>query len=121
MWKVFIPLLIMTLLPTVVFFLDAKDIDWMLKIPMTMLLSTVAFEFVVARDLPKVGYLTLLDAVFLLSMIFYLVCSAEITYVYRLQATGKRATAEKLHAMGRWAYPAAYVVALLLVAADFLR
>jgi hypothetical protein len=120
-WKVIIPLLIMTLLPTVVFWIDVKDIDWMLKIPMTMLLATVAFEFVVSRDLPKIGYLTLLDAVFLLSMFFYSIGSAEITLVYRLQATGRRPSAERLHAAGRWAYPGAYLIALALLAAYFLR
>jgi hypothetical protein len=120
-WKVFIPLLIMTLLPMVVFFIDVKDIDWMLKVPMTMLLSTVAFEFVVARDLPKIGYLTLLDAVFLLSLVFYSICSAEIVYVYTLQATGRRQQAERLHTSGRRVYPAVYLIAFVLILVYFLK
>ncbi len=120
-WKVFIPLLIMALLPMVVFFIDAKDIDWMLKVPMTMLLSTVAFEFVVARDLPKIGYLTLLDAVFLLSLVFYSICSAEIVYVYVRQAKGHHQQAERLHLLGRRAYPAAYLVAFMLILVYFLK
>jgi hypothetical protein len=55
----------MTLIPTVVFWIDVKEFDWMLKVPMTMLLSMVAFEFVMSKDLPKIGYVTLLDPVFL--------------------------------------------------------
>jgi hypothetical protein len=40
-WKVFVPLLIMTMIPAVVFWIDVKEFDWMLKVPMTMLLSMV--------------------------------------------------------------------------------
>jgi hypothetical protein len=69
-WKVFVPLLIMTLIPKVVFWIDVKEFDWMLKVPMTMLLAMVPFEFVVSRDLPLIGYVTLLDAVFLAGFIF---------------------------------------------------
>jgi Neurotransmitter-gated ion-channel ligand binding domain len=120
LWKVFIPLLIMALIPMVVFWIDVKEFDWLLKIPMTMLLSTVAFEFVVARDLPKIGYVTLLDAVFLTSLIFYSICIAEIATVFLLQRGGRRPLAERVHKAGRWAYPAAYFSALILLAVCFL-
>lgn len=43
-WKVFLPLLMLTMIPTAVFWIDVKEFDWLLKIPMTMLLSMVAFE-----------------------------------------------------------------------------
>jgi hypothetical protein len=105
----------------VVFWVDVKEFDWMLKIPMTMLLATVAFEFVGSRDLPRIGYLTLLDAVFLLSLIFYSICSVEITAVFLMQRSGRRPEAERLHATGRWAYPAGYLAMLALFAAYFLR
>ena len=59
-----------TMIPVVVFWIDAKEFDWILKIPMTMLLSMIAFQFAVTRDLPRVGYVTFLDAVFLASFIF---------------------------------------------------
>lgn len=70
LWKVFLPLLLMTMIPVVVFWVDVKEFDWMLKPPMTMLLATVAFEFVVSKNLPKIGYMTLLDAIYLTSYVF---------------------------------------------------
>jgi hypothetical protein len=63
----------------------------MLKIPMTMLLATVAFEFAIARDLPRVGYMTWLDAIFLASYVFFSICIAEILIVFLLQREGRRA------------------------------
>jgi hypothetical protein len=114
-------LLIMTLIPKVVFWIDVKEFDWMLKVPMTMLLAMVPFEFVVSRDLPLIGYVTLLDAVFLAGFIFCAVCIAGILAVFILQRNGKRAVAERLHQSGRWAYPLAYFSALGILSVYFLR
>jgi len=111
----------MTLIPAVVFWIDAKEFDWMLKIPMTMLLATVAFEFVVARDLPKIGYMTLLDAIFLASYVFFALCIAEILYVYVLQRDGRRSRADRLHKAARWAYPLSYFAVLALLSVYFLN
>jgi hypothetical protein len=119
-WKIFLPLLMMTAIPIIVFWIDAKEFDWLLKIPMTMLLSTVALEFTVTRDLPRVGYLTYLDAVFLASFAFFFLSAFEIILVYRLHVNGKRPAAVKLHAAGKWGYPLAYALTLAVLAIHFL-
>ena len=120
-WKIFLPLLIMTLIPSVVFWIDVKEFDWLLKIPMTMLLAMVALEFAVARDLPRVGYITLLDSVFLVSFVFCFLCVCEIALVYLLHGAGRRPTALKLHRAGRLLYPLGYFGALVLLTVIFLR
>jgi len=119
-WKIFLPLLMLTLVPASVFWMDVKDIDWMLKVPMTMLLSMVAFEFSIARDLPRIGYVTFLDAVFFSSFVFCFVNIIELTLVYFLHRKEMRKTALKLHAAGRWAYPLGYAGTLCLLAIVFL-
>ena len=119
-WKIFLPLLMLTMIPVVVFWIDVLQFDWLLKIPMTMLLSMVAFEFAIARDLPRVGYLTFLDAVFLASFTFCFLCIFEIAAVFLLQQHGRRPLAVKLHINGRWAYPAAYFTLILILAIGFL-
>jgi hypothetical protein len=120
LWKIFLPLLMMTLIPVVVFWIDVKEFDWILKIPTTMLLSMVAFEFTVTRDLPRVGYLTFLDAVFLASFAFCFLSVFEITTVYLLQKHGRRPLAVKLHSAGKWAYPLAYFGVVFILAIGFL-
>ncbi len=119
-WKIFLPLLMMTAIPMIVFWIDAKEFDWLLKIPMTMLLSMVALEFTVTRDLPRVGYLTFLDAVFLVSFAFFFLSAFEIALVFRLHIAGKRSLAVKLHTAGKWAYPLTYVLTVLILALFFL-
>jgi hypothetical protein len=119
-WKIFLPLVMMTMIPMVAFWIDVLQFDWLLKIPMTMLLSMVAFEFAVARDLPRVGYLTFLDAVFLASFTFCFLCIFEIAAVFLLQQHGRRPLAVRLHTNGRWAYPVAYFGLVFILAIGFL-
>ena len=119
-WKIFVPLLMLTMIPMVAFWIDVSQFDWVLKIPMTMLLSMVAFEFTIARDLPRVGYLTFLDAVFLASFAFCFFCIFEIAAVFLLQQHGRRPLAVKLHTKGKWAYPLAYFGLIFVLAIGFL-
>jgi hypothetical protein len=87
---------------------------------MTMLLSLVAFQFTVTRDLPRVGYITFLDAVFLVSFVFCFLCIFEIALVYILQKYDRRPLAVRLHTSGKWAYPVAYFAVLTVLAIGFL-
>jgi hypothetical protein len=97
-----------------------REFDWTLKIPMTMLLSMIAFQFAVTRDLPRVGYVTFFDAVFLASFVFCFLGIFEITLVYLLQKHGRRPLAVRLHSAGKWAYPLAYFGVLSVLAIGFL-
>jgi len=119
-WKIFLPLIMITMIPVIVFWIDVKEFDWILKIPMTMLLSMVAFAFTITRDLPKIGYLTFFDSVLLLSFTFCFFGIFEILFVYLLQKHGRRPLAVRLHNAGRWAYPTAYFAVVLVLAICFL-
>jgi hypothetical protein len=119
-WKIFVPLMMMTMIPMVVFWIDVSQFDWLLKIPMTMLLSMVAFGFTISRDLPRIGYLTYLDAVFLASFTFCFLCIFEIATVFLLQNCGRRPLAVGLHTKGKWAYPLAYFGMIFVLAIGFL-
>jgi len=119
-WKIILPLIMLALIPSVVFWIDVEMFDWLLKIPMTMMLSMVAFEFTIARDLPRIGYVSFLDAVFLASFTLCFLCIFEILIVFLLQKQGRRELAVKLHRIGRWAYPLSYLVVIALLAVGFL-
>jgi hypothetical protein len=119
LWKIFLPLIMITVIPIVVFWIDVKEFDWILKIPMTMLLSMVAFQFTITRDLPRIGYVTFLDAVFLASFVFCFLGVFEITLVFLLQKHGRRPLAVRLHSAGKWVYPLAYFGVISILAIGF--
>jgi hypothetical protein len=103
-----VPLLMLTMIPLVVFWIDVSQFDWILKIPMTMLLSMVAFGFTIARDLPRIGYLTFWMLSFSPVSPFCFLCIFEIAAVFLMQQRGKRPLAVKLHTAGKRGYPLAY-------------
>jgi hypothetical protein len=119
-WKIFLPLVMMTMISAAIFWTNAKEIGWLLNVPMTMLLSMVAFEFVVLRDLPRVGYVTFLDAVFLASFMWCFLAVVEVTAASVLQKTRWHALATIVHAAGRLIYPASYFGLVLVLAICFL-
>jgi hypothetical protein len=119
-WKIFLPLMMICLIPAVVFWIDAKEFDWILKIPMTMLLSMVAFELAITRDLPRVGYVTFLDAVFVTGFVFCFFCVLEILTVFLIYKRGAQMRAARIHASGRWLYPLSYFGMVALLALLFL-
>jgi hypothetical protein len=84
------------------------------------LLSLVAFQFTVTRDLPRIGYITLLDAVFLASFAFCFLAVFEITLVFLLQKHGRRPLAVRLHSAGKWVYPLSYLGVISILAIGFL-
>lgn len=54
------------------------------------------FQLSIAKDLPRVGYTTFLDALFLTSFTFIFFCIVEIVFVYVLQAKKRTALAETI-------------------------
>ena len=60
-----------------------------------------------------------LDAVFLTSFVFAFLCIVEVTLVYVLQSRKKSALADKMRRTARWAFPATYVLLLLLLIVIF--
>jgi hypothetical protein len=111
-WQVFVPILLMVAVPWSVFWISTKEFDWQMKIPVTIMLAMVAFEFAIARDLPRVGYITFLDAVFLVGFFFTFLAIAEVIVVHVLIMRWMQPLAEKVHRAPRWAFPLGYALVI---------
>jgi hypothetical protein len=120
-WKVFLPMIVMTMIPWSVFWVDTKEFDWQMKIPIAVMLALVAFEFAVSRDLPRVPYVTFLDAVFLTCFMFVFVCIVEIVAVHAMVRWNMRRLADMIHWHARWAVPVAFVLMLVLLIPIFFH
>ena len=118
-WKIFLPMILLAAIPWSAFWYDVDDFAGKMSIPLGIVLSLVAFQFSIARDLPRVGYITFLDAVFLTSFVFAFLCIVEVTLVYVLRSREKSAYADKMRRTARWAFPAAYALLLLLLIVTF--
>ena len=52
-----------------------------MSVPLAIILSMVSFQLAVVKVLPRGGYITFLDSVFLASFIFVFLCIVEIVVV----------------------------------------
>jgi hypothetical protein len=114
-WKIFLPMILMASIPWAVFWYEVQDFSGQMSVPLAIILSMVAFQLAVAKDLPRVGYTTFLDAVFLTSFIFVFLSILEIVIVYVLQVRKRTLLAETIRRTARWAFPLGYFSMLMLL------
>jgi hypothetical protein len=83
------------------------------RISATGVLTIVAYQFVLAEGLPRVGYLTVLDKVMIVSFGLLAVTVLESLLVSR-QPEGSEA-ALRIDRTARWVFPLAYALMVALI------
>lgn len=108
LYRVFLPLLIIVIVSWALFFL--KDYAKRVDAAAANLLLLIAFNFTISGNLPRLGYLTLMDA--LLITAFVVTSSVLLLNVYlkRLEVSGKQERATRLDAFVITYYPIAYIL-----------
>jgi len=107
MFRILIPLFLIISVSWVIFFL--KDYGKQLEVASGNLLVFVAFNFTISNDLPRLGYLTLLDGLIITSFC----CAALVVFISvcqkRLEAKGKMGLASYIDKTVLICYPLVYV------------
>ncbi len=119
-WQVFVPLFILILIASTVFFLPASDLSDRISVTTTSLLTAVALSYTVRTDLPKISYLTTIDRLFVTTYVFF---GAKIAgmLIIRQWVDRDAVRAEKIDRVSRWVFPAVYLAtnaALILINAS---
>ena len=70
LFKVVFPIILILLVSWSVFWVHPRELESKLTITIVCLLSLIANNFVIDKDLPKLSYLTILDYIVLLSYVF---------------------------------------------------
>ena len=120
-WKVFLPLLLMVLLSWAVFWVEARDLSNQVQIAITTILTVIAFAFAISATMPRVPYLTYIDAFFLTCYVFVFLAIVELMVVhltYRRERTGDLGV--RIQRISRWAVPTAFVITNAILIAHFL-
>lgn len=122
-FKVFIPLLLITLLSWATFWIDANAaFSTQMSVGMTSTLTAITFNFTVANALPRLSYLTLLDAyIFICYIFFFLSLMANVTVHFLLKYQEKPDFTAGLTRTFRWIFPLAFVLFQGIVITIFWR
>ena len=118
-WKVFLPLLAMVAIAYSAFWIKTSDYYTQISITLTAILTEIAFLFAISSSLPKVPYLTFIDAFFLVSFAFSCMCIVELVAVHQSQERSRPEYADRVRTVSRILYPVIYVAVLLVIALVF--
>jgi hypothetical protein len=115
-WKIFVPLLLMVTLSWSVYWIDPQDLSSQVQISITTILTVIAFAFSISLSLPKVPYLTYIDAFFLDCLVFVFFTAVEMTTVHVSGRTQRVELGLRIRRISRYAVPIAFVLSNAVIA-----
>jgi len=112
--KVFIPIILIVLVSWFSFFL--RDYGKRIDLTSSNLLIFIAFNFTIANDLPKLGYVTFLDYLLVSTFIITSLVILLNVKLKRMDADGEQEKVQKIDKYVLWVYPFIYFAGIPLTA-----
>lgn len=109
--KVILPLVLIVMMSWSVFWIDPSMGASQISVAVTSMLTLIAYRFAIGADVPKLPYLTLLDAFILISSVLVFLSLIEVMITATLAVTNRLETARALDRHCRWIFPLLFVVA----------
>jgi hypothetical protein len=116
--KVLIPLLLIVMMSWAVFWIEPKDNGPQFSIATTAMLTLIAYRFALDVEVPKLPYMTRLDAFVLTSTFLVFLSMIEVLVTTKLATANRMEVALKIDRCARWLAPAIFVTVSLAI---FLR
>ncbi len=117
-FRIFIPILLILIVGWITFFL--KDFGKRVDVTGANLLAFIAYNFTIANDLPRLGYMTFMDSILVATFIISVFILVYNVILKRLEVTGKREFANRIDAYTIWVYPIFYFIGVFIVVWFFL-
>jgi hypothetical protein len=114
-WKLGLPLLLIGLMSYLVYFIPPAMVAQQIALGMTGILTAVAYLLSLNSSLPKIGYITRADRLFIGVIILAFLGLVKGVLTAALQAGGRAPLVNRVDQLGRWFYPAA-MTAVVIVA-----
>lgn len=115
--KFLIPLVIVVVISSLVFYIHPDEFEARCGISITMILSAIAFHITQGESLPQVGYIISVDKFFILSYSVIFFTLLETVVVSRCFKTDRLKTAKKIDHISRYTILSSFILisALLII------
>jgi hypothetical protein len=111
LWKILLPLLVITAISWVVFWMSEDALGRRAGVSSTGMLTVIAYQLILADSLPRFPYLTLMDKVALLTLVIIAMTMLENIIVTRLPADRRI----RVDVACRVVFPLTYYASLALI------
>jgi hypothetical protein len=118
-WTIILPLIVMLIVSWSVLWIAPANFAQQLGIVMPTFLSVIAFSYAMAFTLPRVPYLTFINAFFLSVYLFVFLSVLETVAIYAISSSGREQRAIRLHGQSRWIFPCTYLGTLAAIVIAF--
>lgn len=113
LFQIFVPILLIGLISWFTFFL--RDYTRRIEAAAANVLLFIAFSFSLSDNYPRLGYLTFLDAIMLVTFIINTLVILYNVYLKQLESNGRVEHADAIDRYFDWVYPIGYVLMILIV------
>lgn len=117
--KVLMPMALIVALSWAVFWMDESALGERLGISFTGLLTVVAYQFIIGDSLPRLSYITFMDAMINYSFLMMALTVVENVLVNILRKDGKMTLALRIDQASRLIFPIAYTIGLVVIVTLF--
>jgi hypothetical protein len=107
--QIFIPILLIISVSWVTFFL--RDYGRRIEVASANMLVFIAFGFSLSDNYPRLGYLTFLDAVMVVTFVINALVVIYSVWLRRMEMNDRGEQAERVDSVLDWLYPTSYVIA----------
>lgn len=112
LWKLILPLLVIVVFTWSCFWMTGEAAGTRLQRAFIALLSVVAYQRVVADHLPRIPYLTWMDAMVYLAFAFTGATGVQIIITHKHLSANEPERAARIDRISRWAFPTSFVFSI---------
>ena len=113
--KVLLPLVLIVMMSWAVFWIDPVTSNSQISVAVTSMLTLIAYRFAVDSQLPRLPYMTRLDALFLTSTLLVFLSLIEVLVTTILDNNGQTERAKTVDRYCRVIFPAIFVIASIAI------
>ena len=113
-YKIILPIILILMVCWSVIWITPKEIESRLTVTIVCLLSLIAYNFVIDKEIPKLEYLTIMDWVIFTSYVFATIPNFLCIISFKLFTTNKK-LCMAIENKAKYVGPISYVVIVLLI------